>query len=52
MVRQQVVDRAVLPHRHPLAPGIVVLFHRTRDAGQLEAVSHVDRGYAVHHLFD
>jgi hypothetical protein len=45
MVRQQVVDRAVLPHRHPLAARVVVLADGAPRL--LVVVADVDRGAAA-----
>ena len=45
VVGQQVVDRAVLPHRHPLAARVVVLADGAPRL--LVVVANVDRGGAV-----
>jgi hypothetical protein len=47
VIREDVVERATLPHRHPRPVGVVVLFHRAGAARLLKVIAHVDGGGAA-----
>jgi hypothetical protein len=47
VIRENVVEGAALPHRHPRPVGVVVLFHRAGAARPLKVIAHVDGGGAA-----
>ena len=52
VIAEQVVQRVIIAHRHPLTAGVVVFDHRARTTGPLEVVADVVGGHATQHGFD